>query len=74
MCTVLAYMMEFRSFFTKTPPEMPLSLVRVMDHGMMFDNSKAKRELGMKFTPIKDALSETVAWYRTEGYAPASKA
>jgi dihydroflavonol-4-reductase len=74
MCTVLAHMMEFRSFFTKTPPEMPLPLVRVMGHGMMFDNSKAKRELGMKFTPIKDALSETVAWYRTEGYAPASEA
>jgi nucleoside-diphosphate-sugar epimerase len=49
-------------------------LVRVMGHGMMFDNSKAKRDLGMKFTPIRDALSETVAWYRTQGYAPASEA
>ena len=73
MATMLAYMMEFRSFFTKTPPELSLALVRVMGHGMMFDNTKAKRELGMKFTPIKDALSETVAWYRTQGYAPASK-
>jgi dihydroflavonol-4-reductase len=74
VATMLAYMMEFRSFFTKTPPELSLALVRVMGHGMMFDNSKAKRELGMKFRPVKDALSETVAWYRTQGYAPASKA
>jgi dihydroflavonol-4-reductase len=74
ICYMLAYMMEFASFFTKTHPEMPLPLVRVMEHGMMFDNSKAKRELGIKFTPIKDALSETVAWYRTQGYAPASEA
>jgi len=73
MCTMLAYMMEFGSFFTKKPPEMPLPMVRVMTHGMMFDNSKAKRELGMKFTPIKDTLPETIAWYRAQGYAPASK-
>jgi dihydroflavonol-4-reductase len=73
MCTVLAYMMEFGSFFTKTPPQMPLPMVRVMKHGMMFDNSKARRELGMKFTPIKDTLPETVEWYRTQGYAPASR-
>jgi dihydroflavonol-4-reductase len=74
ICSLLAYMMEFSSFFTKTPPEMPLPMVRVMNHGMMFDNSKAKRELGMKFTPIRDVLPETVEWYRTHGYAPASEA
>jgi dihydroflavonol-4-reductase len=74
LCTMLAYMMEFRAFFTKNPPQMPRPLVRVMSHGMMFDNSKAKRDLGMKFTPIKEALAETVAWYRAQGYAPASEA
>jgi nucleoside-diphosphate-sugar epimerase len=67
-------MMEFRAFFAKNPPEIPLELVRMMRHGMMFDNSKAKRGLGMKFTPIKEALSETVARYKTQGYTPASEA
>ncbi len=36
-------------------------------HGHRYDGSKAERELGLTYTPIRDWLAVTAAWYREEG-------
>ncbi len=33
-----------------------------------FDNSKARRELGLPHTPIEKAMEETYLWYKEQGY------
>ncbi len=33
-----------------------------------FDNSKARRELGLPHTPIERAMAETYRWYKEQGY------
>jgi dihydroflavonol-4-reductase len=35
---------------------------------MFFDSSKAIRELGLPQTPVIEALTKAVAWFRANGY------
>ncbi|HSG78884.1 MAG TPA: NAD-dependent epimerase/dehydratase family protein [Acidimicrobiia bacterium] len=42
-------------------------IVRIMLHGPAYDGSKITRELGLSYTPLREWVGETVAWYRTEG-------
>jgi dihydroflavonol-4-reductase len=51
---------------TKKPPLLGMSMdqVRTMKEGIMADGSKAERELGITYTPIRVALEEAIAWYR----------
>lgn len=45
----------------KKPPLMPLDLIRTVYKGdLIFDDSKAKSELGMSYIPIRKVLEETV--------------
>ncbi len=50
----------------KRPPPWGMSLdqMRVMKEGFRVDGSKAERELGITYTPIRTALEETIASYR----------
>ncbi len=34
---------------------------------LFFDNTKARKELGLPHTPVKEALQETYRWYKTQG-------
>jgi len=47
----------------KKPPlwGMAIDQIRVMKEGVRADGSKAERELGMSYTPIRNALEETIA-------------
>jgi dihydroflavonol-4-reductase len=74
MAKTFSYFMEFNSLFTRKPPRFPLGLVRSMEHGLAVDNSKARKELGMEFTPMKETLARTIEWYRENGYAPKPEA
>jgi hypothetical protein len=40
---------------------MAIDQIRVMKEGVRADGSKAERELGMSYTPIRNALEETIA-------------
>ena len=40
---------------------------RVATHGFRVDGSKAERELGLSYTPVREALREALDWYRTRG-------
>jgi dihydroflavonol-4-reductase len=38
---------------------------------MFFDCTKAIRELGLPQSPVEEALTRAVEWFRANGYAPA---
>jgi hypothetical protein len=33
----------------------------------VYDGSRAERELGLRYTPLREAMEATVRWYRQEG-------
>jgi len=49
-------------------PHVSIDSVRMSTHRMFFDASKAVRELGLPQTPVEEALSRAVAWFRENGY------
>jgi dihydroflavonol-4-reductase len=57
---------------TKKPPMMAMSVdqMRTMKEGFRFDGSKAERELGVSYTPIRITLEDAVAWYRQQNLVP----
>jgi dihydroflavonol-4-reductase len=50
---------------TKKPPMFGMSIdqIRTMKEGFSFDGSKAEKELGFTYTPIRSALEEAIASY-----------
>jgi dihydroflavonol-4-reductase len=53
---------------TGRPPRVSLESVRMSMHRMFFDASKAVRELQLPQTPVEEALSRAVTWFREKGY------
>lgn len=64
-----AWLNEGLSRITGLPPLIPLAGVRMAAHYMYFDSGRAVRELGLRQTPVSEALERAVAWFRTNGYA-----
>jgi dihydroflavonol-4-reductase len=58
-----AHMLTALSSLTKKAPWLDLSIdqVCIMNQGCVADGSKAERELGVQYTPIRQALAEAVA-------------
>jgi dihydroflavonol-4-reductase len=52
-------------------PRVSIESVRMSRYRMYFDAAKAVRELGLRQTPVENALDRAVAWFRAKGYAPA---
>lgn len=52
--------------FTKKPPMLGMSLdqMRTMRNAAVIDGSKAERELGIRYTPVRQALKEAIESYR----------
>jgi dihydroflavonol-4-reductase len=65
-----AWAEEARYFLTGRPPSLPRDQVRTLLHGICVDNSKSRQELGMTYTPFREALALTVAGYRQAGLIP----
>jgi dihydroflavonol-4-reductase len=57
---------------TKRPPAWGMStdMVRTMKEGFQFDGSKAERELGITYTPIRVAVEEAITSFRNEPGQP----
>ncbi len=64
-----AYFNEALSKLTGKAPAIPLTGVRMAGKYMYFDSSKARSELKMPLTPIKEAIREAVEWFGANGYA-----
>lgn len=66
----LAYLDEFfATYVRRKPPRMPVTAIRMAKKFMYFDNRKAIQYLGLTLTPVRQALSEAVDWFRQHGYA-----
>jgi hypothetical protein len=48
-------------------PKLCRESVRTLGHPHLYDGSKATRELGLRYTPIRQALEATVRWYVDKG-------
>jgi dihydroflavonol-4-reductase len=50
----------------KNPP-VCRAMVRTMLHGHRYDGSRATRELGLTYTPVRDTFARTIEWALAEG-------
>jgi len=66
---LIAHVLETKSSITGKPPKFAVDGVREMTAGAAGSNRKAKEELGLKFTPLEEALRKTIDWYKEKGYA-----
>jgi dihydroflavonol-4-reductase len=53
-------------FRGRTPP-VCREMVRTMLHGHRYDGSKAARELGVTYTPVRETFRRTIAWALEQG-------
>jgi len=53
---------------TGKPPRVPLAGVRMARYKMWFNPAKAIRDLGLPQTPVKEAFTDAVTWFRANGY------
>jgi dihydroflavonol-4-reductase len=52
-----------------TRRELPMcpELAATLLHGHRYDGSRATRELGLSYTPVRETIDRTVRWYRSRG-------
>ena len=48
-------------------PPVCRAMVRTMLHGHRYDGSRATRELGLTYTPVRDTFARTIEWALSEG-------
>ncbi|HEY2820943.1 MAG TPA: hopanoid-associated sugar epimerase [Candidatus Acidoferrum sp.] len=63
-----AYASTFFSRLVGKEPGIPVEGVKIAQHKMFVDCSRAQRELGFKAGPVSAALQRAVAWYESNGY------
>ncbi len=66
---LIAHVLEIKSSITGKPPKFAVDGVREMTAGAAGSSRKAKEELGIKYTPLEEALRKTIDWYKEKGYA-----
>lgn len=64
--TASAMVLTWLASLTQKPPIWGMSQdqIRTIEEGFRFDGSKAERELGITYTPVRVALEEAIAFYR----------
>jgi dihydroflavonol-4-reductase len=55
-------------------PQIPVEGVKIAQHMMFVDASRAQRELGFQPAPVAAALERAVRWYEANGYVKKSRA
>ncbi len=66
---VNAALLTWLADLVKKPPKwgMAVDAMKTIKEGFRFDGSKAERELGITYTPIRVALEEAIASYQGGG-------
>jgi dihydroflavonol-4-reductase len=54
------------------PPATTYKQMKYASLGLYFDPSKARRELGLPCTPLRQTIEKSVRWFRAHGYAPSA--
>ncbi len=67
LALAVAHVNEKIAFITGKPPKVPLAGVRMARCKMFFNPAKAIRELGLPQTPVKEAFTDAVTWFRANG-------
>jgi nucleoside-diphosphate-sugar epimerase len=52
---------------SRRPPWVSVDEARTASHSFIFDTSRARKELGLEWTPLRIGLERTVSWLRQEG-------
>jgi dihydroflavonol-4-reductase len=65
----VGWAMERYAGRTKKRPLATLAAARYTSTTHFFDNSKARRELGLPSTPLEVTIEKSVRWFRANGYA-----
>lgn len=60
--------MEWGGRLSGRRPRVCRELIRTILHGGRYDSSKAERELKISFTPLREMVVRTVAWYADAGH------
>jgi len=60
--------MERRSDRTGKRPVLTGSGIRYANNYLYFDNTKARKELGLEFTPIEESIERAISWFSEHGY------
>ncbi len=55
-------------------PQIPVEGVKIAQHRMFVDCTRARRELGFHAAPVAAALERAVRWYEANGYVSARRA
>lgn len=66
------YMYQLLSKFTGKPPLVTASMAKMSGACAYYDCSKAKTELGMPQTPVRESVGKAIDWYREHGYVKSS--
>lgn len=74
MALGVAYVESAFSRLVGKEPQIPVEGVKIAQHKMFVDTSRAQRELGFKTGPVKAALERAVQWYLANGYVKAGRA
>ena len=69
----VAYVESAFSRLIGKEPQIPVEGVRIAQHKMFVDCSRAQRELGFQPGPVASALERAVRWYQANGYVKAGR-
>lgn len=62
---LVARIMQIISKITGKPPELKVNIVKRLLRNFWYDSSKAEKEFGIQFRPLKDTLTDTVQWFQS---------
>jgi dihydroflavonol-4-reductase len=74
MALGVAYVETAFSRLIGREPQIPVEGVKIAQHKMFVDCSRAKRELGFQPGPVGAALERAVRWYQANGYIKPGRA
>ena len=64
----IAYAAETAARMTGREPFATVDGLRMAKYKMFFSSQKAARELAYRPRPVREALAEAIAWFRSAGY------
>ncbi|MDX6687675.1 MAG: hypothetical protein QOF86_3803 [Baekduia sp.] len=67
VATAAAAVVEAGARLARRRPPICREMVRTLLHGHRYDGSRATRELGLAYTPVRETLARTIAWAVSEG-------
>ena len=67
VATAVAALIDGGFRLARRKPPVCREMVRTMLHGHRYDGSRATRELGLSYTPVRETLRRTVEWALAQG-------